>query len=295
MQLIDAHQHYWSLSTPGHVWPTSAEAAIHRDRGPADLAAEVKGRLSLTGTILVQSQPTDADTDWMLALADREASVLGVVGWVDLAHAQAPARIAKLAGHPKLRGLRPMLQSIADTQWLLDDALSPAIEAMIAHGLRFDALIQPRHLPMLYRFARRWPDLPIVIDHAAKPLIAAHGLDPWRADIARLADAGLMVQIFGSAHRTGRWRVICRSGPLCHASAGLFCRSPDVGQRLARRASGWRRLCRLASHSRCIGGGGWPSARSAFRRSGAGILRRRAITSWGNHPFLTAGKNFRAQ
>ncbi|SEN11417.1 L-fuconolactonase [Sphingomonas gellani] len=194
--MIDAHQHFWSLATPGHEWPTKAERAIYRDFGPKDLSTEAEG-LPLRATILVQSQPTDADTDWMLALADRTPMVAGVVGWVDLQSAHAPARIAALAGHPKLRSLRPMLQSIPATDWLLADDLAPAIRAMIAHGLRLDALVQPRHLPMLATFAARWPDLPIVIDHAAKPFARDGMLDPWREDIAALAKRGLWCKLSG--------------------------------------------------------------------------------------------------
>ena len=195
-QWIDAHQHFWSLATAGHVWPTATETAIHRDFGPADLLSALDG-LPLAGSVLVQSQPTDRDTDWMLALAQDTPLVRVVVGWVDLADPRAPDRIATLAREPKLRGLRPMLQSIADTDWLLHDALTPAIEAMLAAGLRLDALAQPRHLPMLARFVDRWPDLPVVIDHAAKPFAAAGTLDPWRDDIAALAAAGVHCKLSG--------------------------------------------------------------------------------------------------
>ncbi|MEP7007195.1 MAG: amidohydrolase family protein [Sphingomonas bacterium] len=194
--MIDAHQHFWSLATPGHEWPTPVEAAIHRDFGPADLTAEASG-LALECTVLVQSQPSDVDTDWLLDLAARTPLVGAVVGWVDLAAPAAPARIAALAEAPKLRGLRPMLQSIDDTEWLLQDSLAPAFAAMLDHGLRLDALIQPRHLPMLARFADRWPDLPIVIDHAAKPFIARNLLDPWRTEIAALAARGLWCKLSG--------------------------------------------------------------------------------------------------
>jgi L-fuconolactonase len=113
--------------------------------------------------------------------------VLAVVGWVDLADAGAPARIAALARHPKLRGVRPMLQAIEDRAWLLRPELASAIKALIAHGLRLDALVQPRHLPHLATFAARWPALPIVIDHAAKPTAATGEMEPWRSDIAALA------------------------------------------------------------------------------------------------------------
>ncbi|MES2338182.1 MAG: amidohydrolase family protein [Pseudomonadota bacterium] len=196
MRLIDAHHHLWALETPGHEWPTPADAAIYRDHGIDDYAAETAG-LPVATTVLVQSQPTDADTDWMLARAAHAPGIGAVVGWIDLACPAAPRRIAALAEQPKLRGLRPMLQSIADTDWLLDPALAPALEAMRWHGLRLDALVQPRHLPMLERFVARWPDLPVVINHGAKPFAARGILDPWRDDIATLAGRGTWCKLSG--------------------------------------------------------------------------------------------------
>lgn len=196
LRVIDAHQHFWSLGAPGHVWPTEDEPAIHRDFGPRDLTLAAAG-VDLVGTVLVQSQPSDYDTDWLLALAGREPLVKAVVGWVDLAAPAAPQRIATLAHHPKLKGLRPMLQGIADTDWLLRPELAPALTAMTEHALRLDALVQPRHLPMLALFAERWPGIALVIDHAAKPDIAHGAIDPWRQDIAALARAGVHAKLSG--------------------------------------------------------------------------------------------------
>ena len=185
MPIIDAHLHFWTIGGPGQVWPDSDWPRINRDFGIAELHDAVAG-LDVIATVLVQSQPNDADSDWLLA-AGCDPLVAAIVGWVDLPRPDAPARIATLASHPKFVGLRPMLQGIADTEWLMHRDLDPAIEAMLAHGLSFDALVEPRHLPMLRRFAARWPELPIVIDHGAKPPAATGVLDPWRDDIAALA------------------------------------------------------------------------------------------------------------
>lgn len=185
-RILDSHQHFWRIGGPGQVWPDSDWPKIHRDFLPGDLRLATQG-LDMAGTIVVQSQPDNGDTEWMLDLATDDPLMLGVVGWVALESGGAPARIAQLATHPKCVGLRPMLQGMADSDWILRDDLAPAIDTMLAHGLRFDALIQPRHLPVIARFAARWPDLPIVIDHGAKPHAADGVLDPWRDDLAALA------------------------------------------------------------------------------------------------------------
>jgi L-fuconolactonase len=184
VRIIDSHVHVWRIGGPGQAWPGPELPLLYRDFGPAELQ---EAAVDVHSVVLVQSQPDDRDTDWLLELAADLALVAAVVGWVDLASPSAPARIAGLAGKSKLRSIRPMLQAIEDTQWLLRRELEPALHAMVEQGLRFDALIQPRHLPMLMEFARRWPTLPIVIDHGAKPRIPLGEIDPWQAQLAELS------------------------------------------------------------------------------------------------------------
>jgi len=183
--LIDSHHHLWRIGQNGCVWPGPDLVGIHRNFEAEELL-QLATRCGVTGTILVQSQPCDADTDYLLAEADRTPWISGVVGWVDLQARDAPARIDSLARHPTLRGLRPMLQALPDG-WILDRRLDAAIAAMEANQLCFDALVYTRHLPDLIRFAERHPRLGIVIDHAAKPPLASGNLDEWRFQIARCA------------------------------------------------------------------------------------------------------------
>jgi L-fuconolactonase len=184
--MIAAHQHFGLFGQNDCAWPTPDLTAIHRDYGPDDLK-RLAAPEGVRGSVLVQSQPSDRDTDWLLALAADEPFVLGVVGWADLAAPQAPTRIAELAAQAKLKGLRPMLQDLDEDDWILRPALSPALAAMAEHGLVFDALIRPRHLRHLATFADRHPGLAIVVDHAAKPAIAAGAFDPWRSDVEALS------------------------------------------------------------------------------------------------------------
>lgn len=183
---IDAHQHFWQLADRLGAWPPPALARIHRDFQPDDLAPMLE-RHGVVGTVLVQSMPNERDTLFMLDLAKRHAFIGGVVGWVDMKRADAPERIALLATDSRLKGLRPMLQDLDDDRWIDDPVLAPAAQAMRAHRLSFDALVLPRHLPALFSFAERFPDLPIAIDHGAKPGIAQGTMEPWRRDIARVA------------------------------------------------------------------------------------------------------------
>ena len=183
---IDAHQHFWQLAARAGGWPPPSLAAIYRDFAPDDLAP-LLAEHGVAGTVLVQSLPSEADTDWLLALAERAGFIRAVVGWTDLLAPDAPGAIARLASNTKLKGLRPMLQDLDDEQWIANPALAPGLRAMAEHGLRFDALVLPRHLPALLQCARDYPALSIVIDHAAKPPIADASFGRWREDMAQLA------------------------------------------------------------------------------------------------------------
>lgn len=184
--VIDAHFHCWQLARDDYGWLTPELAPIYRDVAVKDWQAQ-SAPLGVRGGVLVQAAATEAETHFLLTQADASPGVLGVVGWVDMLAPDAPARIAALARHPRLKGLRPMLQDIADAQWILQPALAPALHAMVECGLVFDALVKPVHLPHIVTLARRHPDLRMVIDHAAKPDIAAGQWQPWADDMLRIA------------------------------------------------------------------------------------------------------------
>jgi L-fuconolactonase len=183
---IDAHQHFWALARGDYGWLTPALGPIHRDFGPADLAPLLRAR-GIEATILVQAAPTLAETRYLLSIAAASPLVAGVVGWVDLAAPDAVSHIARLANDRLLVGIRPMVQDIADDDWLLWDELIPGLAALARLHLVFDALVLPRHLPRLLRVVERHPDLIFVIDHLAKPPVAQGALTPWAEDIAALA------------------------------------------------------------------------------------------------------------
>jgi L-fuconolactonase len=187
--MIDAHFHSWQLSRGDYGWLTPELGSICRDVAVADWQ-KLAEPLGVTGGILVQAAPTVAETMHLLALAEANPTVLGVVGWVEFTSVDAVSQIEKLAKQPKLKGLRPMLHDLADAAWVLQPAVHPALAVMEKLGLVFDALIRPSHLPHILTIAQRYSNLSIVIDHCAKPEFA-HGVDaawqPWADGMAALA------------------------------------------------------------------------------------------------------------
>jgi L-fuconolactonase len=184
---IDAHQHFWRLARGDYGWLTPALAPIYRDFGIEDLKPHLAAA-GISGTVLVQAAPSEAETEFLLGLAGESGGLVkAVVGWADFEAPDAPRSLERLARDPLLRGVRPMMQDIPDTDWMLHPALDPAFRAIIDLDLCFDALVQPRHLTNLRRLLDRYPALKLVVDHGAKPRIAADEREPWAADMHALA------------------------------------------------------------------------------------------------------------
>jgi L-fuconolactonase len=184
---IDAHHHLWTLARGDYGWLTPALAPIYRDFQLSDLTPHLS-TAGIEGTILVQAAPTEAETMFLLDIADSAEVVRGVVGWTNFDAAGGAARIDALAARNLLVGLRPMVQDIADDDWLLGPALAPLLTAMARNGLIFDALVLPRHLPKLLQVIARHPDLTFVLDHCGKPRLATGEIATWQRDVALLAE-----------------------------------------------------------------------------------------------------------
>ena len=178
---VDAHHHVWTLARGDYGWLMPALAPIYRDFSLADLKPHLAAS-GITNTVLVQAAPTVAETRFLLDVGHRsDGLVQGVVGWVDLAAGDALANLHTLAGDPLMKSVRPMLQDIADVNWILHPDVQPALAALPELDLRFDALVKPPQLPAFLTALERYPDLDVVIDHGAKPEIAARRVEPWRA------------------------------------------------------------------------------------------------------------------
>ena len=201
---IDAHHHVWTLARGDYHWLTPDLAPIHRDFHISDLAPHLSA-VGIEGTILVQAAPTEAETMFLLDVAENAEVIRGVVGWTDFDAADGLARVDALAARRVLVGLRPMVQDIADDDWLLGPQLAPLLTAMAGHDLVFDALVLPRHLPRLLRVVDRHPNLQFVLDHFGKPPRATGDTADWKRDIAQLAErANIVCKLSGLATEAAR-------------------------------------------------------------------------------------------
>ncbi|RYY10576.1 MAG: amidohydrolase [Cytophagaceae bacterium] len=186
MPRIDAHQHFWHFDPVRDAWITPDMAAIQRDFLPTDLEP-ILIQHQLAGCVAVQASQSEAETDWLLALAAQHAFIKGVVGWVDLQAANVAERLDHYQQFPQLRGFRHLLQGEADRSLLLRPAFQRGLAALAPRGFTYDLLILPDQLGYATELAQALPNQFFVVDHLAKPPIKTQEIDDWRRDIRELA------------------------------------------------------------------------------------------------------------
>ncbi len=183
---IDAHQHFWRYSAAEYPWIGPGMERLARDFLPADLAPLLEAG-GIAGTVAVQARQSLEETRWLLELADGHGFIRGVVGWVDLRSTHVADQLARFAGHPRFVGVRHVVQDEADPRFLLGEAFLHGLARVAEAGLVYDLLVLAPQLPAAAEMVALRPGQPFVLDHLAKPPIAAARLDPWRDDIRALA------------------------------------------------------------------------------------------------------------
>jgi L-fuconolactonase len=182
---IDAHHHLWRYRAPGPSWMADGMESLRRDFLVDDLRS-VASDWGITGTIVVETERTVEETEWLSQLAALNDLVCGVVGWAPLTNSNIVSELERLAALPKLKGVRHAIQDEMDDYFILRDDFNRGIAALKQFDLRYDLLIFEKHLPQTIEFVDRHPDQVFVLDHVAKPRIRDRILSPWKKNLCEL-------------------------------------------------------------------------------------------------------------
>jgi L-fuconolactonase len=185
MMRIDAHQHFWHYDPVRDAWITDEMEALKRDFLPGELE-DLLAAHRMDGSVVVQADQSEAETRFLLDVANRHSTILGVVGWVDLLAQDLPDRLEHYSTSEKFRGIRHIAQAEAD-HFLARGDIVHRLGMLRDFGLTYDILIYPRQLPSALSLVERLPDQPFVIDHMAKPLVARGVMEPWETQMRELA------------------------------------------------------------------------------------------------------------
>lgn len=107
---------------------------------------------------------------------------------MDLSAEDVEEHLQAFSLDPKFVGIRRMIQSEPDEQFLLRKDFNRGVGLLKDFKLAYDILIHDKLLPVATTFVERFPDQKFVLEHIAKPPIKSGKLKPWETHIRNLAE-----------------------------------------------------------------------------------------------------------
>ncbi len=189
MQIVDTHQHLWDPDKFQYSWLKSLPS-LNRAFRMSDYLAAVQG-LDIVKSVHLEA---DVDEPFMLdeslsvlALAEQPDNPLaGVVACGRPEREDFKSYLDKIAGHPKLKGIRRVLHTQPDTVGQ-GKTFVRNIGVLADYGLSFDLCVLAHQLPVAISLASTWPKVTFVLDHCGVPQVKERILDPWRLHISEIA------------------------------------------------------------------------------------------------------------
>lgn len=187
--IVDAHQHFWdrSLKQFDHSWQENAGLEkICRSYLPNHL----KPMIDATGvdkTVFVQTQHNVEENRWILSLAEQHDWIAGVVGWVDLASPDCESQVEEFKDHPKFVGVRHVVQDESNDDFIIQADVQRGLGILQKHSIPYDLLFYVKHLKHAATVAKMFPELKLVIDHLAKPVIKEAAMGGWIENLVAAA------------------------------------------------------------------------------------------------------------
>jgi len=186
---VDAHVHFWDPARLSYPWlaEVPAIATPHTPEHLLAEAAELPAQI-----VFVQAECDRAhfldEVQWIAEWAAREPRLAGFVAFAPMdGGAQTAAALDALASVSLVRGVRHPIQGEGDGSFCLRPEFVAGVQSLGERELTFDICLTHDQLPAATELVRRCADTMFVLDHAGKPAIRDHLLDPWRSSIEQLA------------------------------------------------------------------------------------------------------------
>ncbi len=189
MKIVDTHQHLWDLDLFHYTWLEQLPLLNHSFRMNDYLAAT--NGLAIEKSVHVEADVDEPlmldETKYILRLADRTDNPLeGVVACARPESKEFKTYLEKIAGQPKLKGVRRVLHTQPDDLGQ-SETFFQNVRSLAGYGLSFDICVLARQLPLAIRLVSRCPDVTFILDHCGVPQVREKVLDPWRSNIHEIA------------------------------------------------------------------------------------------------------------
>ena len=189
MPVIDAHVHLWDPRRFRMPW-LDDNPRLNRAYGSSEFERDSVG-LDVEAVVYVQVDVTPA---YGLLEAHRAAEqdplVAGIVAWAPIEDGPVVSSYldALVQIGPRIKGVRRLIQSESDPEFQIRSDFLDGLRLLPRYGLSFDICIRHVQLERSIQMVRACPETSFVLDHLGKPDVIGGELEPWRDQIAELAE-----------------------------------------------------------------------------------------------------------
>ncbi len=185
--MIDAHQHFWNYNEERDTWITPDMSVLRADFYPNYSEPLFKSQ-GFTGCVAVQADSSEEETLFLLALAEQNEFIQGVVGWVDLQSSNIEDRLAYFSQFESIKGFRHIVQGEKDPDFLARPAFIRGVKTLASFDLSYDLLIYPHQIKSAIAFCETCDEQKIVLDHLAKAPLKSGNIQEWKKEIQAFAN-----------------------------------------------------------------------------------------------------------
>jgi L-fuconolactonase len=186
--IVDSHLHLWDPQRLTYPWLFDPldRAFLPADFRAASAGVEIESLVFLECDAVIGQAYDEAQQ--VLAWAQEEPRIAAMVCNAPIERGNAArADLERLAATEKVRGIRRIYQDQPDPAWCLRQDFVTGVRALADYGLSFDLCLKHPQLQSTIGLVDACPNVPMVLDHIAKPGIAAGLMQPWADQMRDLA------------------------------------------------------------------------------------------------------------
>lgn len=189
--IVDAHVHLYDTGRLDYPWLANVPK-IAKPFLPADYD-RLRGGVEVEKIVMVEVAVADdahvAEAEFVTELARSDPRIQGMVAAAALEQGAAIApTLERLAALPVVKGIRRLIEMQEDIDFCLRPGFIEGVNLLPKYGFTFDICIKHFHLHNTVKFVRQCPDVPMILDHIAKPGIKHDLIEPWWSQIKALAE-----------------------------------------------------------------------------------------------------------
>jgi L-fuconolactonase len=175
-KIIDTHVHIWDLENIRYPWLDGDTTILNRSYAIDELEPG-RTEAGITSGVFVQAEDSFADADYMLAMCETTAWMVGAVCWLPLMDPVAMEKVLteKYLKNKYFRGVRHLIHFDVNPRWLLQEKVLEGLNILVKYDLPYDVVgVENVHLETALKVAEKVPGLRMVIDHLNQPPISTN-------------------------------------------------------------------------------------------------------------------------